>query len=230
MYTAKKKLCAMYMNVSPIIITGYLVGVDIIAEDTLEITREACIFELIGCGVKLHILQDSLPVNCQKCTLRIRASLSGQYKLPPNCELVSGVYWVHCSVKLNKHVTLEVQHCGTQTGKLSFIRAESTKEPLAPYLFQILEGGEFPKGSTHGSIELSAFSLYAIVMWCASFVFPRSYSAKVYRSLTETRNTWTMFFTVKQALDLGEEVSIDILSILFISFHPYPGILLQTRE
>ena len=188
---------------------GHLVGVDMIAETTFMIGSDACTFQLKGCGVKLHIPQDSLPADCQKCMIRIGASLSGQFKLPPSCRLVSGVYWVHCPVKLSKNVTLEVQHCSTQTEDLRFVWAESIKEPLAPYLFKILEGGEFPRGSTHGSIELPTFSLFGIIfMWCASFIYPYSYSAKVYRSLTEVRHIWKIYFTIKRDLDLEEEVSV----------------------
>ena len=193
---------------------GHLVGVDMIAETTFVIGSDACTIELKGCGVKLHIPQDSLPAGCQKCTLRIGASLSGQFKFPPNCELVSGVYWIHCPMKLTKNMTLEVQHCCTQTDKLTFVQADNTKEPLAPYLFQIQKGGKFPEGTTqasielgtHGSIELPSFSLLGIVTWCTSIVSLHSYIAKVYRSLTETRNKWIIYFTIKPDLDLEEEV------------------------
>ena len=145
---------------------GYLRGVNVVAETTFEITDRAHTFEWSGYGIKLHIQQDSLPANCQLCRVEIRASLSGQYAFPANCELVSGVYWIHCPTTLSKHVTLEVQHCSTCRESLSFVRAESAQEQL-PYVFQWREGGVFSEHSSYGSIELSRFS-GVVIGWLTS--------------------------------------------------------------
>ena len=113
-------------------------------------------------GVKLHIPQDSLPADCQQCRVEMRASLSGHYTFPTNSQLVSAVYWMYCSVKFCKRVTLEVQHCSKQTEELSFVRANCTQEQL-PYTFQSVETGVFSESSSYGSIELSRFSGWAIM-------------------------------------------------------------------
>ena len=141
---------------------------DVVAETSFEVTSQARTYESRAYGVKLHVQQDSLPADCPQCMVEMRASLSGQYTLPANCELVSGIYWVYCAVKLSKHATLEVQHCSTQGEGLSFVRAECTQEQL-PYDFRWQEGGVFSEHSSHGSIELSRFSGWAIVRWLFGF-------------------------------------------------------------
>ena len=201
-----------YKRVFHYFLTGHLAGMDmdIIAETALMIQNEPRILEFKGCGITLHIPQNSLPSYCQQCELKIVASLSSTFELPPNCELVSGMYWIQCPVELTKDVTLEVQHCSTQTEKLTFVRAGHTETS-----FEAIKGGEFPKGSTHGSIKLSAFSLYAIVQWLFPgwFSSNRRYEATVYRSLTPIKNTWTLFFTIIQNLDLEEMVGVKFVCV-----------------
>ena len=191
---------------------------DVIAETTFVIGSDAFTLDFKGCGVKLHILQNSLPADCQQCELKIRSRLSGKFKLPPNCELVSGVHWIQCPVKLTKAVTVEVQHYCTQTEKLSFVRATCTKESLEPYVFEMLMGGKFPEGSTYGSIELSAFSLIGIVEKLVEWFSPPRYKAKMYRSLTGKKNTWTLYFTIIKELDLEENVGVKLISMIINLF------------
>ena len=216
----------MYTLSSSFLVTGHHIGVDmdIIAEKTFVIGSDACILNFKGCGVKLHIPQNSLPADCQQCELKIRASLSGNFKLPSNCELVSGVYCIQCPVKFTKDVTLEVQHCCTQTEKLTFIQAESTKKAPNLCLFQILKGGKFPEGSTHGSIELSAFSYIGIV-WerITEWLFPpRLYKANMYRSFTDKNNTWILYFTIIKELELEEKVGVKLVTgTILILLHIY---------
>ena len=199
------------------------------------IGSHACILNFKGCGVKLHIPQNSLPIDCQQCELKIRASLSGKFKLPPNCELVSGMYWIQCPVKFTKDVTLEIQHCCTQTEKLTFVRGESTEKSLDPYLFHILKGGKFPESSTHGSIELSAFSYIGIV-WerIMEWLFPPlCYKANMYRSFTNKKNTWILYFTIIKELELEEKVGVKLVTmiiIILLHYLPTSGFLQNTGK
>ena len=45
-------------------------------------------------GLRLHIPADALDASTPTLTMKIQASLSGQFKLPDDMELVSGVYWI----------------------------------------------------------------------------------------------------------------------------------------
>ena len=186
---------------------NYLVlrGIDKIAETSFEITHQALTYEWSGYGVKLHIPQDSLPANCQQCNMEMIASLSGQYAFPANCEIVSGVYWIYCPVKLRKYATLEVQHCSKNKHGLSFFRAECTQEQL-PYLFQRKRGGIFSEHCSYGSIDLSKFKFSG---WGIVACFPQqpepfetpSYSAQVYY-VKSMLNTWKVLFAIRRRRDL----------------------------
>lgn len=121
-----------------------------------------------GHGLKLHIPADALQNGTPPKTLRIFASLSGQYQLPcePDTELVSGVYWIHCPCEFSCPVTVEVQHCSRlensdQFSPLFFVTAKCTQRPL-PYQFKPLPGGVFSTESQYGTIEMNHFSAIAI--------------------------------------------------------------------
>ena len=92
----------------------------------------------------------------------MRVSLSGQFQMPPNCELVSAVYWVSTAHKFTKPLVVEIQHCAAlssdeQCEQLTFVRTKCTQKEL-PYTFTELEGGVFSHHSSYGSLSLFHFS------------------------------------------------------------------------
>ena len=178
-----------------------------IAETSFEVTRQPLTYEWRSYGMKLHIPLDSLPADCSQCRVEIRASLSGQYTLPANCELVSGVYWIHCPVKFSKYVVLEIQHSRRHNGGLSFVRAVCTQQQL-PYSFQRQDGGIFSEHSYHGSISLSRFSGWGIIAKIGSF-FTQQYSAQVCYA-DAALNSWYVLFTIRcrKGLDLEDTVQL----------------------
>ena len=95
--------------------------------------------------------------------MTIRASINGQYLLPSDLELVSGIYWVSFSKRFSKPVTLSVQHCcsledSNQVSSLCFVAAKCTQEKL-PYAFKKrTENSTFSTESCYGTIELKHFS------------------------------------------------------------------------
>ena len=81
--------------------------------------------------------------------------------MPPNCELVSAVYWVSSPHKFTKPVIVEIQHCAVlssdeQCEELTFIHTVCTQKEL-PYTFTEL-GGVFSHHNSYGSLSLSHFS------------------------------------------------------------------------
>ena len=193
-----------------------------IAETSIEVTSQRLTYKWTGHGVKIHIPQDSLPADCSQCRVEIRASLSGQYTLPANCELVSGVYWIHCPVKISKHVVLEIQHSGLHRKGLNFIRAESTQLQL-PYSFQRLEGGVFSEHSSYGSISLSRFSGWSIIARKIKSFFRQSdsqrYSAQVCYA-DASLNSWQVLFTIRcrSGLELEDTVQAVYTLCVVLSF------------
>ena len=123
-------------------------------------------FHWKGHGLKLYIPADALTLGTpapDPITMTIRASINGQFLLPSDLELVSGIYWVSFSKRFSKPVTLSVQHCCNledpdQVSSLCFVAAKCTQEEL-PYDFKKMsDKSAFSTESCYGSIELTHFS------------------------------------------------------------------------
>ena len=117
-----------------------------------------------GHGLEISIPEQSVDTNALQKTMTISASISGQYQLPDNTDLISGIYWITCPHKFPEEhpVTLTLQHCATvknleQLNSLSFITAKCTQKTL-PYEFKELDGGIFSTENCYGSIKLCHFS------------------------------------------------------------------------
>ena len=205
-------------------------GADNVGEVTLEvIPGEPLDYFWEDHGLRLHIPADALNTNIPTLAMKIRASLSGQFKLPDDMDLVSGVYWISFPSKLLKQpITLELQHCAylerSEQTYLTFITSKCNQETL-PYQFEPLHGGVFSPKSGYGIVQIKHFSGIAV----ASKV-NQSHSreqeedsddktaeqsvAKKYVALTyytqakSTRTTWKMYFTIIPNLALRLKVCL----------------------
>ena len=145
-------------------------GADIVARTTLTLAAgEECTYEWKGHGLRMQVPAGALELHSPPTTMTIQASLSGHYQLPDHAQLVSGVYWISFPGKFSRPVTLEVQHCtflqsAHETAALSFVTAKCNQETL-PYSFRPIAGGIFSADCRFGTIELSHFSCFAIVLW-----------------------------------------------------------------
>ena len=134
-------------------------GADIIAQTQIQITPDQPLdYHWEGHGFKVYIPAGAVT---RPTILCIQASLSGEYKLPDDGVLVSGVYWLslYPHVKsFKKKATLGLQHSASyhsDDSALTFITAKCTQETL-PYTFEPIPGGIFSK-SAYGSIEVGHF-------------------------------------------------------------------------
>ena len=140
-------------------------GVDIVASTTLKVVPgEALTYSWKECGLKVHLPANVLSPNTSPLSVTIQASLSGQFQLPHDMDLVSGVYKMDFSPIPSQTlpVTLEMQHCANlgssdQTSSLSFISAKYMPGTL-PHKFDTLPGGTFSLESQYASIDLSSMS------------------------------------------------------------------------
>ena len=161
-------------------------------------------------GMKLYIPADALKPDTPSLTMTIQASLSGQYQLPDDTELVSGVYWIAFPRRFSQPVTLELQHCADiehpdQLSSLSFLTAKCNQKTL-PYEFRPLSGGTFPTNSCYGSIELDHFSAFGIG-WVWGKEKKKCYTAQVFY-IPQPPTTWLMHFTIYCDLELYLKVCI----------------------
>ena len=114
----------------------------------------------------MSIFFSHLPV-----TTHIRASLSGEYKLPDNRVLVSEVFWLSLDPPVeifHKKVTLTLQHCALDDDSaLTFI---TSTQDNPPYTFLPLPGGSFSE-SGHGTIDVDHFSPFGLIGTRKSYAF-----------------------------------------------------------
>ena len=155
-------MCLMHFTT----FSGYLRGLDVIGETSFIVfTNQAQTFHWVGYGLKVHIPQEALPPDVEKCRILIKVGLSGKFALPPDLSLMSAIYWLDTEprCKFSKSITLEVQHCTspTQSSQLSFVVARCSQKEL-PYSFKILHGGVFRSHTSFGSIQLNHFSFIAV--------------------------------------------------------------------
>ena len=136
---------------------------DVIGETSVVITSKAQTINWKGYGLKVHIPQGALPVGLEECRLLIKV-LSGQFAFPENTSLVSAVYCLDSDPKqdFSKHLAVEIQHCASNTTRLSFVWAKCSQKHL-PYKFEAVEKGEFSRENTYGCVHLNHFSLWALV-------------------------------------------------------------------
>ena len=185
---------------------GSIRGVDVIGDAKFTVLIQGGLFEWKGYGLRLYISKGSLPPGIRECNINIRASLSGQFQLPENSDLLSPVFWITASCKFTKPVTLEIQHCAlreyeAELPNLSFVSTKCSQKDL-PYRFRQVDGGVFTSHSSYGSIKLSHFSGIAVTGRKST---PRFYCAHVYHTMKQMYD-WRFYFVITQDLDVKNTV------------------------
>ena len=166
-----------------------------------------------GYGLRLHILEGSLPAGMEQCTINIKASLAGQYEFPENSHLVSAIFWFRCETvfKFTRPITIEIQHCaGVISHNLEFVRAICSQKQL-PYTFKPLTGqGNFTSHSSYGAIELNSFSGVGVVENAGKD--SHSYLARVlYKDLSHQHTRYIMEIYIMVTWNLDAYCTVSIL-------------------
>ena len=189
-------------------ISGPIRGVEVVGKTEFTVSTQGGHFKWDGYGLKFHIPEGSLPGGTGKCMVHVRASLSGQFQLPEDSDLLSPVFWISAPCKFTKPVTLEIQHCAlredeTVLSDLGFVSAMCSQKDL-PYRFKHLDGGVFTVHSSYGSIELSQFSAKAITGRKGT---PRLYCARLYHTIEQIYD-WRFCVVITQDLSTCNAVSL----------------------
>ena len=202
-------------------------GADIVARTTVEFTPDQPLnFHWEGHGFKVHIPAGAIRRERGRVTLCIQASLSGDYQLPDDGVLVSGVYWLslHPNVeRFDKKVTISLQHCASDSDDsiLSFITAKCTQETL-PYSFNPLPGGAFSDiESTIQVDNFSAFSVVKQIQGIINYIYgTKFYAFRVFYIPKQQPNEYEVHITVTENLELCQEVQNNgeycVLCLVFI--------------
>ena len=177
----------------------YLRGFEMFAETSFIVSdSHSHSFEWQEHGLKLHIPEGTMPANHKQCRIDIKAGFTGQFNIPDDLHLVSCVYWLSCSQKFVKPVTLEIEHCVSlqeysESSTLRFVAAKCSQAKL-PYKFKVLERGIFGLKGSYGSIEVSQFSFFAIGIF-KRFQSLQSYCSTVYY-IQKDINKWDVDFVI----------------------------------
>ena len=204
-------------------------GADNVGEVSLKVLPgEPLDYYWKGHGLRLHIPADALDTNTPPLTMKIQASLSGQFRLPDDMELVSGVYWISFPAKLEHPVTLELQHCAhlepTEQTSLTFVTSKCNQKTL-PYNFKPLDGGGFSSKSDYGIVQIEHFCGIAVASMvnqshskekesgtddksAEQSVSKKYLALTYYQQARPPRTTWEMHFTIISNLELRLEVCL----------------------
>jgi len=186
-------------------------GADNVGEVSLEVLPGKPLdYYWKGHGLRLHIPADALYTNTPPLTMKIQASLSGQFKLPDDMELVSGVYWISFpSEALKQPITLELQHSAyleqTEQTSLTFVTSKCNQKRL-PYNFKPLHDGGFSSKSDYGIVQIKHFSGIAVA--CMVNHAKKYLALTYYQQARPPRTTWEMHFTIISNLELRLEVCL----------------------
>lgn len=172
-------------------------------------------------GLNIHIPDNSLPEDLQQCTIKIEASIGGDFELPPNTHLVSAVYSIKCDPKCQfsrQLVTLEIQHCAKpeNTHKLFFVKALTSTEKTAVFReikseksTQSGSNSTFPNHCSYGFVELNKFCKVAIAQRDTD---ERNYCAAIYYHKVDAKH-YRIHFSIFWNDQLHSKVRSAILSI-----------------
>ena len=177
-----------------------------IKETKITFPDQGGTFEWRGYGLRLHVPKGSFPHGMKECRIDIRASLSGQFQLPDDSDLLSPAFWITAPCVFTKPVTLEVEHCAltedeTVLSELSFVSANCSQRDL-PYRFRQLAGGVFTTHSSYGSIQLTHFSGFSVI---GRKKTPQSYCAHLYHTMKRVYD-WRFYFVITKDLDANNTV------------------------
>ena len=159
--------------------------IQVIAENTVEVTNEEQDIDWKGYGLRLHIPNNSLPEDCSQLQLKMTVSRAMDYKLPTEHGfLVSAVYSFSHSLgerKLCQPATLEMQHfvANSSYSPLCFVQSN---EISPPFQFQVLEGGTFDDTEGYGHVQLDHFCSFGVYLkwYVSSFIWTLKPCAVLY--------------------------------------------------
>ena len=185
---------------------GFIQGVEVIGEVEFRVLHQGGSFSWRGYGLRLYVPNSSLPPDMRECCINIRASLSGQFQLPEDSDLLSPIFWISAPCKFTKPVTLEIQHCALREDEaalssLRFVSAKCSHRDL-PYKFRQVDGGVFTVHSSYGSIQLNHFSGIGVTGKKGNL---QSYCAYLFHTV-EPMYDWKYYFVITQDLDTKNTV------------------------
>ena len=116
-------------------------------------------------GFQLYLPKGPLPDKVNRKTIKLEATISGNYHFPPNTKPVSAIYSI--TTDLSIEATFELEHCYSGNHQdLAFVYCQSHQPPFN-FVFAAKEDHTFSFSDTHGVIQtrghMPSHSLWTIV-------------------------------------------------------------------
>ena len=194
---------------------GSLDGVGVIGQTSVLYTGIEQQFVWEKFGFQLELPSNALPPDVPECLINIKALAvgPGQYRLPVDCELISGIYSISSSCTLCEPAVVEIQHCAAantfeQCSQLSFVVARPTGLQEVLHSFRVVDGGEFSPCGSYGCIRTNKFSWWSTVRTLLpgrTCSVQRIYSAALYY-IHNGINSWKVHFVITWDLDVHNKV------------------------
>ena len=118
--------------------------------------------ELPVYNLRIHVPEASVTKSTK---MFIRPVAAGDFKPPPDCIQVSGIYQIECSEKLEKDITLQLRHYAVvdsqkEIANFSFHSADAFVGP--PYVFKEVESDSVVIDNMSATITLRHFSFLSL--------------------------------------------------------------------
>ena len=185
---------------------------DILEQTKIEVVPDQPIdYCWEGRGFKVHIPAGAISTK-GSVTATVRTSLGGEYELPEDSVLVSGVYWLSLDPpveRFTEKVTLTLQHCAPDDDSALTFITSTQDEP--PYTFQSLPGGSFSE-SGYGTIDVQHFCPFGVIGRRKMYAFC------TYYLLTAEPNAHEVRITVTPNLEL--HLKVYTLSVYVYKHYP----------
>ena len=195
----------------------------VVGERRFTVTGDNSAFTLewVQFGLRVEMPKGSLPAGTTT-GLHVKAIVGGDFILPTDCYLVSGIYQISSSEQFKKNITLHLPHAAIIRSKeeasyFRFYTADCSSGP--PHEFKEMEGGYFRPHSNSATIDVHHFSCYTIG---ATTICPdQRYLFHVfYKSISNSVKKWKMILTITKDEKSFVEVSYSnfILLILILLY------------
>ena len=191
----------------------------VVGERRFIVTGDDSAFTLdwIQFGLRIKIPKGSLPAG-STTGLHVKAIISGDFILPPDCYLVSGIYQISSSEQFKRNITLHLPHAAIiksedEASYFRFYTADCSSGP--PYEFKEMEGGYFRPHSDSATIDVHHFSCYTTG---ATTIRPdqRYISYVFYKSISNSVKKWKMILTITKDEKSFVEVSYSNFILIII--------------
>ena len=154
------------------------------------------ILDWVQFQLHIEIPKGSLPAG-STTELHVKAIIGGDFILPPDCYLVSGIYQIISFEQLKKNITLHLPHAAIikseeEASYFRFYTADCSSGP--PYEFKEMEGGYFRPHSNSATIGVNHFGCFATGK--IKHPMQRYLSQVLYKPVSNSAVVWNVVFAI----------------------------------